>query len=230
MASRGSRRKAVLAFALVLALDGGCATARPRLAVPESPRPGTTSPAATPYSIACPDVLDVSVAGRPDLTGRVAVEPDGAIGLGDLGRLPAEGLTTAELAGRVAAAAGVSRAGVRVRVAEFNSRQVFLFGPVSGPERAVPYRGPETVTELLQRTGGLTRAAEIDEIHVVRANVAVGRRPEVFPVDLGAIRRGDARTDVPLQPYDQIYVGETRRYSVGKYLPRWMRFGRTLDD
>src|SRR5205807_3090983 len=101
---------------------------------------------------------------------------------------------------------------VQVRVAEHNSRQVFLFGPVAGHERAVPYQGPETVTALLRRTGGLTPRAELTEVHVVRPNVAVGRRPEVFPVDLEAIlMRGDDRSNVVVQSYDHVYVGETRR-------------------
>ena len=79
---------------------------------------------------------------------------------------------------------------------------------------------PTTVTET-------TREAEPREVHVVRANVAIGRRPEVFPVDLAAIlTRGDAKTNVPLQPYDQVYVGETRRSNWAKYLPPWMQIGR----
>jgi protein involved in polysaccharide export with SLBB domain len=94
---------------------------------------------------------------------------------------------------------------------------------VAGNERAVTYLGPERVTEFLRRTGGLTREAEPQQVHVVRANVAAGRRPEVFPVDLQAIlNRGDAETDVVLQPYDQVYVGETRRSHWVKYLPPWM--------
>src|SRR5207248_11357835 len=136
------------------------------------------------------------------LTGLVAVDPDGAVGL-PTGRLHVEGLTPAAVAGRVAAAAGVPDDGVRVRVAEHNSRQVFLFGPVAGHERAVPYQGPETVVELLRRTGGLTPQAEPAQVHVVRPNVAVGRRPEVFPVDLEAILlHGDDRSHVVVQPYD----------------------------
>jgi protein involved in polysaccharide export with SLBB domain len=83
-------------------------------------------------------------------------------------------------------------------------------------------QGPETVVELLRRTGGLTPQAEPAQVHVVRPNVAVGRRPEVFPVDLEAIlMHGDDRSNVVVQPYDHIYVGETRRSVLAKYLPPW---------
>ena len=75
------------------------------------------------------------------------MDPDGAIGL-PLGRLHVDGLTTAEAADRLAALA--YEPDVQVRVAAYNSRQLFLFGPVAGHERAVPYQGPETVLDLLQ--------------------------------------------------------------------------------
>src|SRR5207249_3939929 len=130
------------------------------------------------------------------------------------------------IATRVGTIVGMSRDDVHVRVAEYASRQVFLCGPVAGHERAVPYQGAEPVVEFLRRTGGLTREAEPREVHVVRANVAAGRRPEVFPVDLRAVlTRGDGTTNVRLQPYDQVYVGETARSVWAKYLPPWMQMG-----
>jgi len=215
-------RRAALACGLALAL-GGCRSARPQMhAALEAPPRQPVAAVAAAYTVACPDVLELTVAGRPELTGSVAVEPDGSTALPPLGRLQIEGLTVEEAAGRVADAAGVGPDAVRLGVAQFNSRQVFLFGPVAGHERAVPYQGPETVVELLRRTGGLTPQAELSEVHVVRPNVAVGRRPEVFPVDLEAIlMRGDGRSNVVVEPYDQIYVGQTRRSTLAKYLPPW---------
>jgi protein involved in polysaccharide export with SLBB domain len=216
-------RQVALACGLGLAL-GGCISARPRVqaalggAPPQSSSAGT---AVAAYTVSCPDVLELTVPGRPDWTGTVAVDADGSVGLPEFGRLRVEGRTAAEVAVQVAAAEGPAGQ-ARVRVVEFNSRQVFLFGPVTGHERAVPYQGPETVVDLLRRTGGLTQQAELTEVHVVRPNVAVGRRPEVFPVDLEAILlRGDDRSDVVVQPYDQVYVGETRRSALAKYLPPW---------
>jgi hypothetical protein len=43
-------------------------------------------------------------------------------------------------------------------------------------------------------------------------------------VDLEAIlMRGDGRSNVRVQPYDQVYIGETRRAGLAKSLPPWMR-------
>jgi polysaccharide export outer membrane protein len=217
----------VAAGGLILGLCGGCVTARPRVEAALQATAAPTAWAASParaYTLACPDRVDLSVAGWPEPTLTAAVKPDGTITLPGLGRVRLEGMTTDEAAEAVAEAAGVPGPGVRVRVAAYNSRKVFVCGPGAGVERAVPYQGPDTVVELLRRAGGLTPAAALNEIHVVRANVAAGRRPEVFPVDLEAILvRGDGRTNVRVQPYDQIYIGATRRADYARSLPAWMR-------
>ncbi len=54
--------------------------------------------------------------------------------------------------------------------------------------------------------------------------MAGGPRPEVFVVDLEAVLgKNDTSTDVKLQPYDQIYIGETRGATVARCLPPWMK-------
>jgi hypothetical protein len=43
-------------------------------------------------------------------------------------------------------------------------------------------------------------------------------------VDLEAILlRGDPRTNVLIQPFDDIYVGERARSRIGRALPEWLR-------
>lgn len=203
----------------------GCAGSQ-ALRCREAATAAVTTASASLYTIACPDVLDLVVAQRPDLSGRLAVDPDGTIPLGPIGRLRVEGMTAGEAADQLAAGVHLSRTDVQIRVAEYTSRQVFLCGPQAGRKKAVPYQGPETVVAFLRRTGGLSRDAEPRSVHVVRSNVAAGRRPEVFPVDLKAIlTRGDDSTDVKLEPYDQVYVGESAASNWMKYLPRWLQFG-----
>src|SRR5262249_30089323 len=136
------------------------------------------------YAVACPDVIDVLVDARPALNGRRGIRPDGCVDLGSLGRLRVGGVRLAEGARRVAIRAGVSPSQVHVRVAEHNSQQIYLIGEVTGFQRAVAYCGPETVLDVLQRTGGLTPGAEPEHVYVIRSRVADGRPPEVVHVDL----------------------------------------------
>jgi protein involved in polysaccharide export with SLBB domain len=176
------------------------------------------------YTVACPDVLDIQVAGRPELCRHQAIGPDGRINLGDTGSLRVEGRTPAEVEVGVAELLELALERVRVRVAEFKSREVYLAGPGVRLPRTVPYQGQETVLDLLKRVGGVTPSAAPEAVYVVRPHVTDGGRPEVFHVDLDAILlKHDQRTNVRLQPFDQVHVGETRQGQLDKCLPPLLR-------
>jgi protein involved in polysaccharide export with SLBB domain len=176
------------------------------------------------YFVGCPDVLEVRIAGTLDPGAHVIVGPDGRIDLNRLGTLRVEGQTVAEVAQGVAELAGVPAEAVRVRVAEYNSQRVYLFGEVAGLQRAVAYQGEETVADLLQRAGGITAGAAPAKVHVIRPRVTDGKAPLIYHVDLEAvILNKDASTNLRVQPFDQIYVGETRRASMHKCVPPLFR-------
>lgn len=204
----------------------GCAAPK-RLLLGTDPRkpelPTKQLPAEPAYTISCPDIVEIAVLGRTDVGGRYAVSAEGRINLGAAGEPRVEGETEVGLVKRVAEWLDVPPGRVRCRVAEFRSRVIYLHGPVKGPPRPIPYRGPETVLSMLQRGGGLDPGAALRSVYVVRPNVARGEQPQVFGVDLPDILyRNDPTTNVVLQPFDEIYVGETRRAVIAKALPKWM--------
>jgi protein involved in polysaccharide export with SLBB domain len=210
---------------IVLVLLAGCATHRGEVdkwLLAEGPR--RHQGVVESYTVACPDVLEVWVAGRPDVGGALPVEINGRIDLGRLGKLRVEGLAVPEIARQISVLAQVPPEAVRVRVAEYRSRSVYLFGEVSGLQRAVAYQGQETVLDLLQRVGGLTPGAAPDSVYVVRPHITDGDQPEVYHVNLRAIvLRHDQRTNLRLQPFDQVYVGETAQARLERSLPPWLR-------
>jgi len=155
-------------------------------------------------------VLEITVAGKPDCSGRRLVYPDGRVDVGTCGAVFAEGCTAAEITRRVAKAAQVPVQAVNCRVAEARSRIVYVVGPGADHPRAVPYTGPERASELLARTGELSPLAHAVEVRVVRRNVARGAPTETFRVDLVAARKGDVRTDVIVEPNDEVHVIEDR--------------------
>jgi protein involved in polysaccharide export with SLBB domain len=176
------------------------------------------------YAVSCPDELEVTVGGQPHWSGRRPIGPDGRIEVAPNQSVRVEGRTLPEVAGQVARQAGVAAGRVQVRVSQFNSRQLYLSGPGIGIQRTVDYRGRETVLDLLQRVGGITPAAASEDVYVVRSHVADGERPEVFHIDLQAIvMKKDQKTNVRIQAFDQVYVGETRQGKLGKCLPPWLR-------
>ncbi len=225
--ARSVRRPTARVLAgLLLLLPTACAS-RPyidRAVMAERGTAARNEGVAQAYLPGCPDMLEFAVPGRPDLTGQRAIGPDGRVECGPLGRVRVEGLTGDEIAARVAELAGLPPERVNVRIAAFRSQQVYVIGQVMGQQRAVPYQGPETVLDLLKRAGGVTSGAAPQSVYVVRSRVAEGGRPEVFHVDLQAVVSGnDAQTNVRLLPFDQVIVGESRRSSLEKCLPPWLR-------
>lgn len=216
-----------MGWLLLLALLAGCATGKGHVdqqLMAEGGGPGRNRSVTGQYLIGCPDVVQVKVHGRPEYDGLKTVGPDGRIEVADAGRVRVEGLTAAEAAGQIADGLELTPERVSVAVTEYRSQQVYLVGEVTGLQRAIAYRGPETVLDLLQRSGGITPGASVGAVYVLRAQVAEGRPPEVFHIDLKAIiEHQDQQTNVRLQPFDRVYVGETRKSCLAKCMPPCLR-------
>jgi protein involved in polysaccharide export with SLBB domain len=224
-AFRAPRARFAIGFLLVLL--AGCATDTSQIdrthLSDRTPPPRNQAPGVG-YQVHCPDVLQVTIPNRPDLTGRRPIGPDGRIDLGRAGQPRVEGRTVPEVACKLAEEVGVSPRQVHVQVVEFNSQKIYLFGQVSGLQRAVPYQGEETALELLQRVGGITPGAAPDDIYVVRARVAEGEPPEVFHINLhDNVANQDQKTNPRLMPFDQVYVGESRQSSFARCVPPCVR-------
>lgn len=214
-------------LAPLLALLGGCAgnhgQIEQALRAQHSPR-AHSHQIAERYQAHCPDLLQVEIAGLPQFTGPRRIGPDGRINLGDAGRPHVDGETTPDIVRTVAESVGVPADRVRVTIAEYNSQYLYVFGQVPGSQRVVPYQGPETVLDLLHRTGGLPAGSDVGDVTIVRPHVAEGKTPEIFHIDLAAIvLRKDPDTNILLEPFDQIHIGQSRRSSRHDCLPPWLR-------
>jgi polysaccharide export outer membrane protein len=211
-----------------LILSSGCLSSQPHIDEALLRRAGSQpnpQEVAQQYRAGCPDMLELNIDGADDWHGvPLLIGVDGRIDLGPLGRPRVEGLTGAEIATLIAHQAQLPGYQVHVRVSDYRSQKVYIFGQVKGQERAVPFRGQETVLELLQRVGGITAGAEPSDVYVLRAKVADGGRPELFPVNLrDIVMKNSNKTNVALEPGDQIYIGETRRSSLTKCVPPMFR-------
>jgi polysaccharide biosynthesis/export protein len=207
-------------------LSAGCVASGPRVAkalMAERDPTGCGADVQARYIVHCPDLLEVEAPGwRNDAA--LPVGADGCIALAEGSRFYVEGMTAPEIARAAADRLGSPPERVRVGVVEYNSQQLYLFGEAAGGERAVPYQGPETVLDLLQRVGGLAPGAAVGNVQVVRSHVADGTSPELFQVDLAAIvLHGDPKTNVRLEPFDQIYIGQTKRSCLKPLLPPWVQ-------
>ena len=212
-------------LALLLA---GCADTRfvsRACPLPRDPKSAAEAPSPdAAYRVGCPDAIDVAFYDRPEWDAVVAIDIDGRLPLGDPVSPRVEGLTLDEIRSQLAKLAGTTPDRVAVTLAAPRSGRVYLHGPLRGRSRVIPYQGPEPVIDFLKRVGGLPPGSKVSEVYVVRPNVAVGAKTEVFRVDVPAVLLDDNHsTNVPLSPSDQVYVGETRQSSFARVVPDWFR-------
>src|SRR6476660_6725110 len=96
------------------------------------PRPDPASVAApAKYMIGPQDLLKITVFDEPDLTNSYRVDGDGFITFPYIGRVPAGGLTLAELQDRIRTLLGagfIRSPQVRVEIGEFKSQSVLVSG------------------------------------------------------------------------------------------------------
>ena len=221
------RSLAMLGAGILLTFGLGCAGQRPwvdRALMAEPTPQASLNSTAAEYLISCPDLIQIKVSGRPELSNTQEVAGDGRISAIRGERVRVEGLSTTEAARRLAATCQLTADQVAISVVEYRSQKLYLIGQVVGEQRTVPYQGPETVLDVLQRVGGVKPGAAPDEVYVVRSRIAEGKQPEVFHVRLHEIlvQHNDS-SNIRLQPQDQIYVGETNRSVLSHYLPPWLK-------
>lgn len=194
--------------------------------------PADPDPATPDYRLACPDLLELRFADKPEWDCLSSVAADGTAGVGPTNRVAVQGKTVAEVRAAVAAALRLDPAGVTVRVADPRAGTVELYGPEQKRHRVMPYRGPETVVEFLARSGAMKPGSfDPRDVTVLRPNVAAGQPAEVFRVDLEAILLdGDVATNLVVAAGDQVYVGESRRSSFARLLPTRLKpvYGRIM--
>ncbi|MGB6355168.1 MAG: SLBB domain-containing protein, partial [Steroidobacteraceae bacterium] len=94
---------------------------------------------------------------------------------------------------------------------------VSIDGRVKAPGH-YPLEPSMRVSDLIRAGGSLEDSAFRGEAEITRYEVRSGdaRTTELIPVDLAAIRRGDARADLELKPYDVLVI---------KPIPQWVEPG-----
>lgn len=225
MTGRLRRCWRIVLLGALLGLGAGCTSRKwDELLAARKPKPERLRLLAQEYRIQSPDRVAIVVGGPYPWDVERTVGVDDRVLLPTVGWLHVGGRTARSITLELAEKLSIRPDQVSVRILEHRSQQLFLHGEVKGLQRVVAYRGPETVLEMLERTGGITAGAAPRDVQVVRAHVADGKAPEVFQVDLEAILvEKDDETNIHLRPFDQIYIGETRRWSVRRALPPWLR-------
>ena len=176
-------------------------------AVPAAPNPAAPQGVPTPadYVIGPDDLLTVVYWRDKELSGDVAVRPDGKISLPLLNDIQAAGLTPEQLRVAVTAAAGkfLEEPSVTVVVRQINSRRVYITGQVGKPG---PYNlsGPMTVLQLIATAGGVLEYADTKNIVVMRTE---NGKPASYAFNYkDVIKRKNLKQNIELRPGDTVIV------------------------
>jgi polysaccharide biosynthesis/export protein len=121
------------------------------------------------YKIGPQDMLRIDVWKEPDISRVVPVRPDGKITLPLVNDVQASGLTTTQLAAKIAEGLKkfITSPQVTVGVTEINSRKIFVSGEVAHPG-AFPLLPNMTVLQALSTAGGFTQFAREKKIYILR--------------------------------------------------------------
>jgi polysaccharide biosynthesis/export protein len=119
-----------------------------------------------PYRVGLGDVLEVAVDGRPDLSRLPTVQTTGSVWLPRAGEVEVSGLTTGEIAAKIApllAGEDLEVPRVSVRVKEYQSQFVWVLGAVQRPGRK-PLRSGTRLVDALLDAGGFQDGASGDVV------------------------------------------------------------------
>ena len=144
--------------------------------------------------------------------GDVEVSSGGTVTLNLIGKVPAEGMTVAELEERLTQILARDYLVDPVVVVEVDQSQsskesLAILGQVQKPGTYdFPIEGHLTLLQLISKAGGFTPIANVKNIKIIRKEK--GEKAKVIRANAEAIISGKQK-DVELQPDDVIHVGES---------------------
>ena len=182
----------------------------PRLAFSQSAEralePSASSSAVGDYTAGPQDVLEVTVFGESDVSGKFLVEADGTFNFPMIGRVPAAGRTLRaierELHNRLADGF-LQNPQVTVAVGQSRSGRIFMVGEVLRPG-TYPLTVQMTLIEALATAGSTTTAAAAHAV-IIRGSQA-GKASDVLQVDLGSFQTGSLADNIALRDGDVVVV------------------------
>ena len=186
---------AILCLALGLTLSG-CADQRGGtipygVAKFDAPDPIAAVAAENAYRTGPGDTLTIVVMRVPDLSGDAIVDPSGDITMPLLGKVPAIGKTTDQLAREITgklSAKYLQNPEVRIALKASSSQRITVDGSVNGPG-IYSIAGSTTLLQAIALAKGTTTDANSRKVAVFRT---IGGQRQAAAFDLTDIRRGKA--------------------------------------
>jgi polysaccharide export outer membrane protein len=186
----------------------------------QAPAPQRVDPGAK-YVLGPQDQLKITVFDEPDLSNVYRVDSDGFITFPMINRVPAVGITPAELQDRIKtmlASGFIKNPQVRVEVEGYKSQSVIVSGEIRAPGK-VPMTGAMTLIEALAAAGSPTSSASTEVSISRQKRNADGIVPDenavdIIHVNLKQLQLGQAGRDIQLQDGDLINVPKAQTFYI----------------
>lgn len=178
-------------------------------------RPGPTT---AKYTLGPDDVIELTVYGRPELTGEVVVDYQGIVQVALVGEVHVAGRTPDELGELLVQRYQLLDPGITevlVSVVEYKSRTITVVGEVRSPGPYGFVQIPD-LWDVILTAGGPTAEADLSRVQIVRGSLETPQEPRSLTVDLSAGVWG-ARPSEPLvlRATDKIFIPSLEDVAAG---------------
>lgn len=174
------------------------------------------------YQFQVGDTLDVKFFYNPGLNENAIVRPDGKISLQLVGEIAVAGLSPGESEKALVERyrSHLRRPELTVMVRKFSAQKIYVGGEVPAPG-AIALEGKElTALGAILQSGGFKHSADRRQVLVLR-NDGTGQ-PRFIRLDLDAHLSLAATADVPLKPFDIVYVPPTQISQIAQYFDEYI--------
>lgn len=174
------------------------------------------------YLIQPGDNLDIRFFYNPELNEQQQVRPDGRISLQLVGEQAVAGHTPhdVETMLRSRYATELKQPEIAVIVRGFGGQRAYVDGEVGHPGM-VDLTGGITALQALAQSGGAKNTADLDDVILIRR---VNGKPVAVALNLkAAIEGSDFGQDIPLRPYDVVYVPRTAIANLNQFIDQYFR-------
>lgn len=145
--------------------------AKPEPAGPVKPMSLPASVDPSTYTLGADDIVFIRVWREPDLSGTMAVRPDGKVTMPLINEIKAAGLTPVQLGDQITEMLSkfINSPQVMVSVQSVRSKRYYMSGEINRPG-AYPLATPTTVFEALTMAGGFRDFANKKGIVIIRGS------------------------------------------------------------
>jgi len=217
------RKSTGILLSCVLLLSLCACSTRQHATVSQMPAMTASAPTAPPpYLIQPGDQLDIKFFYNPELNEAVTVRPDGKISLQLIDEARAAGLTPAQLDNYLTKeyARELKKPEVAVIVKSFSAQKIYVGGEVNR-QGLVDLRPGMTPLQAVLNAGGFKETAMPEGAIIIRKGPE--NQPVPIRVDLkGALYGNGSAANMPLQPYDVVYVPKSAIAKANKFVQQYI--------